>query len=346
MADCCVVVVSYHTGPVLFASIKSILRQKNLAKLVVVDNGNPPDVLARLQQMALLEPRLSIVTGQGNVGFAKACNLGAKQATGEYLLLVKPDCLLPHDALVTLTAALKDTPGAMLASGWLQNPDGSEQRGGRRALLTPATALSEALFLHKFMKLRRLNYHETAMPDAIHEVEAISGACMCIRTHDYQRLCGLDEGFFLHVEDLDFCMRVHKLGGKIICVPSVKLTHMKSTSGEVTSRFLEWHKAKGFMRYFRKHFEGKYVPGFLLLANAAILARYFLKTTLGDVRRVLKRGQTPHNTTPSKRLMILGSGMAQLPEDETFKGKTVLVTGATSQIGLCVLARLMAAGGP
>jgi nucleoside-diphosphate-sugar epimerase len=207
------------------------------------------------------------------------------------------------------------------------------------------TALSEAFFLHKILKIRRLNYNETAMPDATHEVEAISGACMCIRTRDYQRMFGLDEGFFLHVEDLDFCMRIHKLGGKIICVPSVKLTHMKSTSGEVTSRFLEWHKAKGFMRYFKKHFEGKYVPGFLSLANLAILARYVLKTTLGDVRRILKRHQKPHNTTPSKRLMILAAGLAELPEDESFKGKTVLVTGATSQIGLCVVKRLIAAGG-
>ncbi len=344
MPSCSVVIVSFHTGPVLFATVKNILSQKELAGLVIVDNGNPPDVLARLQQISLSDPRVSVVTGHGNVGFARGCNLGAKQAKGDYILLVNPDCLLPPGGLSMLTKALENTEGAMMASGWLLNPDGSEQRGGRRQLLTPGTALSEALFLHKFFKVKRLNDNEAIMPGHIHEVPAISGACMCLRKTDYERLHGLDEAFFLHVEDLDFCMRVHKLGGKIICVPDVKLTHMKSTSGETTSRFLEWHKAKGFMRYFKKHFEGKYLPGVLTLANAAILLRYFLKTTLGDIKKSLKRGGQPHNTTPSKRLMILAAGLAELTENKSFFGKTVLVTGATSQIGLCVLKRLIAGG--
>jgi GT2 family glycosyltransferase/nucleoside-diphosphate-sugar epimerase len=344
MKDCSVIVVSYHTGPVLFASIKNILRQKQLKQLVIVDNGNPPDVVARMQQLALGDARISVITGHGNVGFAAACNMGARQVTSDYMLLVNPDCLIPPDGLIKLMDAMENTPGAMLGSGFLQNPDGSEQRGGRRQLLTPVTALSEALCLHKFLRVKRLNDHESTIPDHIHEVPAISGACMCIRTQDYQRLFGLDEGFFLHVEDLDFCMRVNKVGGKIICVPEVRLTHMKSTSGEVTSRFLEWNKAKGFMRYFKKHFDGKYVPGLLTLVNAAVLARYFLKTTIGDVKRILKRGQTPHNTTPSKRLMILAAGIADMPEDRAFYGKTVLLTGATSQIGLCVLKRLIASG--
>src|SRR5476651_1020721 len=98
MAICSVIIVSYRTGPVLFASIRSVLRQQRLAELIIVNNGNPPDILARLQQMALTEPRLKILTGHGNAGFAKGCNLGAVQATGEFLLFLHPDCLLPSDA--------------------------------------------------------------------------------------------------------------------------------------------------------------------------------------------------------------------------------------------------------
>src|SRR5690606_32157612 len=125
---------------------------------------------------------------------------------------------------------------------------GSEQRGGRRKLLTPKTALVEALCLHRLSKrFGRLNNHEDAMPEETHEVEAISGAFMCIRKNDYQKLGGLDEGYFLHVEDLDMCMRVRKAGGRIICVPKVQVTHMLSTSGEATSQRIEWYKTKGFI---------------------------------------------------------------------------------------------------
>jgi GT2 family glycosyltransferase len=289
MASCSVIMVSYHTGPVLFASVKSALGQPQLAELIVVDNGNPPDAVARLQQLAQSEPRLRVLTGHGNIGFSAACNLGAKEVTDEFLLLLNPDCLLPPNALTDMMDGFNEMPEAMLAGCWLQNPDGSEQRGGRRQLLTPMTALAEALALHRFLKVKRLNEYQTPMPTVTHEVPAISGAFMCIRLLDFQRMHGMDEGFFLHVEDLDLCMRVRNAGGKIVCVPRVQVTHMLSTSGEVSSNFIEWQKTKGFVRYFDKHYHGKCLPGLLPLAKLAIYARctvrMAIKPVLGRLRR-------------------------------------------------------------
>lgn len=338
MSSTSVIIVSYYTGSVLFACLKSVLRQEGLHELILVDNGNPPEVLSRLQQMTLTEPRLKIITGHGNVGFAKACNTGAKMATGEFLLFLNPDCLLPPDALTDTAQALDEYPEAMLAGCWLQNPDGSEQRGGRRQLLTPKTALLDVF------KLKKLNENDTPMPRDTHEVPAISGAYMCIRKQDFTRLFGFDEGYFLHVEDLDLCMRVHAMGGKIICVPKVEVAHILSTSGEVTPSAIEWHKAKGFMRYFRKHFQGKVFPGLLWLTNAAIVSRFALKLSVGNMRKLLQGKKRKKHTTASKRLMILASSLYELPESREFAGTTVLVTGATGQLGLCVVRRLLAAG--
>src|SRR5262249_49612244 len=102
-----IIMVSYHTGPILFASVRAALKQKNLAQVILVNNGNAPDVLARLQQMALTEPRLVIISGQGNAGFAKAANIGTEKATGAFLLFLHPDCLLPPDALAGTAAAFE-----------------------------------------------------------------------------------------------------------------------------------------------------------------------------------------------------------------------------------------------
>ncbi len=344
MASCSVVMVSYHTGPVLFVSVNSALRQPQLAELIIVDNGNPPDVLARLQQIALSEPRLKILSGHGNIGFSAACNLGAKQVTAEFLLLLNPDCLLPPNALTDMMDAFDEVAGAMLAGCWLQNPDGSEQRGGRRQLLTPMTALAEALALHRFLKVKRLNEYQTPMPPVTHEVPAISGAFMFIRNIDFQRMHGMDEGFFLHVEDLDLCMRVRNAGGKIICVPRVQVTHMLSSSGEVSSHFIEWQKTKGFVRYFDKHYHGKYVPGLLPLAKLAIYARYTLRMATKPVLGRLHRGAGEVQKMAAKRQLILASGLVDLPETNEFFGNTVLITGATGQVGLCVVRRMLAAG--
>lgn len=344
MSNCSVVIVSYHTGPILFLAVKGALRQSQLADVILVDNGNPPDVLSHLQQMALTEPKLKIVTGHGNVGFAKACNIGAKRALGDFILLMNPDCLLPPEALSNMMIAFDEIPGAMLAGCRLQNPDGSEQRSGRRQLLTPSTAFTEALGLYRLFSFKRLNSHESALPEHTHEVPAVSGAFMCFRRRDYQRLSGLDESYFLHVEDLDVCMRVHQLGGKVVCVPRVKITHMRSTSGEISSRFLEWQKTKGFLRYFTKHFRGHYVPGFLLLIKAAIIARFGLKIVFGGLLERLKPASPLLHTTPAKRLMILASTLLDHAQQKELYGKTVLVTGATSQVGLCVVRRLISAG--
>ncbi len=334
-----VVMVSYHTGSVLFTAIASVLQQEDLAELVLIDNGNPPDVFARVQQMSLVDPRLKIISGHGNIGFAAGCNKGARATTGEYITLLNPDCILPPQALKTLVEELKKIPDAVIAGPHLVNPDGSEQRGGRRHLLTPMVALVEALGLSR-LGLRGLNNSGNVMPDETHVVEAISGACMCMRKSDYEALSGLDEGYFLHVEDLDVCIRVARAGKRIVCVPKVKVAHLLSTSGSVTSEFIEGHKAKGFVRYFEKHFADNSFIGVLPLLKAAIWARYTIKT------RVLGRKSKGDaaELAASRKLMILASSLVDQGKQGNLSGKTVLVTGATSQVGVYVVKHLLQMG--
>lgn len=341
MSTCSVIMVTYHTGSVLFVSVKSALRQQQLAELIVVDNGNPPDVVARLQQMALSDPRLKIVSGGGNVGLARGCNAGIRHATGDYLLMLNPDCLLPPEALGDLMNALETFPDARLATGWMRTPDGTEQISDRRTLLTPASIFLEALGLQRWLTP---SHKKEQMAHEPYEVSAISTACMCLRRRDYSRLGGMDEGYFLPVADLDVCMRIHKNGGKIICVPRVRITHMPGGESKITPRALEWHRTKGMMRYFTKHFQREYIPGFLLLVNILVLVRFTLKMIASFLRKKVKPPSAMTHSIASKRLMVLALGLADLPDGNDLYGKTVLVTGATSQVGLCVVRRLMSAG--
>jgi len=334
MSNVSVIMVSYHTGNVLPVAIASVLMQDGLTELLVIDNGNPPDVIAQLQQRALMDPRLKIITGHGNVGFAAACNLGARAAAGEYLLLLNPDCILPPGALTALVRGMNILPNTMLAGAHMVNPDGSEQRGGRRCLLTPSSALGE------MAGLRKLNRHHTPMPCETHDVAAVSGACMCIRKADFELLGGMDEGYFLHVEDMDLCMRVAKAGKRIVCVPEVTIAHLLSTSGNASSSFIEQHKAKGFVRYFEKHFSETAWPGLIALLKAAISVRYAL-------RKWSRRAGREHSgkaIAASRKLMILASSLTEQPQHGVFAGKTVLVTGATSQVGVYVVKHLLGMG--
>ena len=94
-----VIIVTYHTGPCLMDCIRAVLGEASAREVVVVDNGNPPEVVARLEEMAASEPRLTLLTGHGNVGFGKACNLGAQATTSPHLLLLNPDSVLQPGSL-------------------------------------------------------------------------------------------------------------------------------------------------------------------------------------------------------------------------------------------------------
>ena len=333
MTTCSVIMVSHHTGPILFASIASVLKQKSLAELLLVDNGNPPDVLARLRQIALTEPRLRVITGHGNVGFAKGSNIGAKLATSYFLALINPDCLLPPDALITVMTAFENQPDTVITGCEMLKPDGSIDPDSARPLLTPDAAIKSALG-------RTHSYPSVAAPVG---VPAISGAFMCIRRKDFDRLNGLDESFFVRGAGMDICLRVHKFGGKMLLVPSVKITRLH-TNDETFRRTIEWQRSRGLVHYFRKHFDNYYPLGFMLFVHVAVMSRYITRVALDWISRKLRPAYVMSHTVPAKRLMILASGPVELPEEKTLQGKSVLVTGATSQVGLCVVRRLIAAG--
>lgn len=337
-----IVMVSYRTGFVLWPAIRAVLRQPECKELILVDNGNSDAVVFELRRMAEVDPRLIIISGHGNVGFARGCNIGAKYATGEYLLLLNPDCMLPERAIFHAVEALTHFDGAMLAGALLVDAAGQEQRGARRNLLTPRTALVESLSLHRFFpSLARLNRHETTLPVHSHEVEAISGAFMLLRRADYEHVQGMDEGYFLHVEDLDFCLRVRAAGRKIISVPGVRVLHAGATS-DASSWFVEWCKARSFARYFRTHFGAREGRLWVGLATLGIWARCGMKCVMHSVRRYCTRQDAAALTM--RKTLLLRHMLDVLPQSGDHAGRSVIVTGATGQIGLCLLARLLAGG--
>ena len=177
-----------------------------------------------------------------------------------------------------------------------------------------------------------------------HEVPAISNTFMFLKRTDFDRLAGFDDGFFLFGAGLDFCRRVHRADGKVVCVPRVRVTHMPR--GAAFSPATEWQQARGLMRYLGKHGKGEYFPGVVPLARAAVLLRFGVKVVIGVVRGWVRHVAIMGHGAPAKRLMVLALGLAELSQEPlgALDGRTVLVTGATSQVGLCVVQRLLAAG--
>lgn len=134
----------------------------------------------------------------------------------------------------------------------------------------------EALKLYRLAPrhpyFKRFNQHQTKLPNALTEVPAISGAYMMMPRKVYEEIGGMDESYFLHVEDLDFCLRHHLSGGKTYFSPHIKATHHKSSS-RVSWLFVEYHKSISLSLYFEKNFDDFYPPIFMLFLKALIFTR-------------------------------------------------------------------------
>lgn len=281
-----VVVVTYRTGPSLWPAIASALAARETARLIVIDNGNDGATLDRLRAMSAAESRLDLVTGHGNIGFARGCNLGAARTAEPVILFLNPDAELVPPALPVLLAALDADPGAWIAAPVLIDAQGIAQPGTPRNALTPRSMLGEALRLDLLLPkaFPRLNLHRMAMPAAPFAIAACSGACLAIRRDRFQAVGGFDEGYFLHVEDLDLCQRIDAAGGRILCVPSARVLHRGGTS-DMSAVAVERHKARGFVRYLRRHFGGELPRVALAGLIALVWFRFALRALAAGLRR-------------------------------------------------------------
>jgi N-acetylglucosaminyl-diphospho-decaprenol L-rhamnosyltransferase len=342
-----IVIVSYHTGAILFRAIEAALRQEGLKDLIIVDNGNPEDVLIQLHDMQE-RGTLRLISGHGNVGFSTGCNLGAAQVKSDYLLLLNPDCLLQQGSLVTAMNELENHPDAWMAGCQLTRSNGQPQGGSKRNLLTPMVAFSQSLGLYSLGEgFTPLNIDES--PNDLRcdaksgYVPAISGAFMMLPLARYKQLGGLDEDYFFHVEDLDLCYRISRDGGKILYIPTVRATHFVSTS-EVTSCFVEKHKARGFLTYFKKHTELSN-PVLYSAICAGIMLRLSLRMPLLLVNEKLADRRVKSRILKSQRQKALLNryvDSALLLDKKPEEYAPVLVAGSTGQVGLSIVRRLLA----
>ena len=281
------VIVNYNAGALLAESVGRVLGEPVVAQVVVVDNASRDDSLMALRLAHGADRRLRVLENPANLGFARAANRGLAAATADYLLLLNPDNLIEPGSLAGLLEVLAAHPGAGMLGCRILNPDGSEQRGGRRRLPTLGGALKD------FFRLgggAAYDLSAQPLPEETVPVEAISGSFMLLRREALERVGGLDEGYFLHCEDLDWCKRFRAAGYDILFSPRHACRHYQGACGAGRPFRVEWHKHRGMWRYYRRH-HGRN-PLALALAGLLILAHLPL-AWLGAARRQGGVGRAP-----------------------------------------------------
>lgn len=268
------IVVTYHTGPRLTECLYALASYQGITEIIIVDNGNPAPMQDWLEDFQARRAHVTYLQSGENIGFGRAINKGAAQASAAHLLIINPDCILRPDAILPLQAAAKDQPSPWIIGGRIFNLKGENQRGPQRRELVLRRLFS------KLLGGAGINMPLSPQPAGPVPVDVISGAFFLADKAGFEILGGFDEGYFLHVEDIDLCKRTLMAGGAVVYQPGAGALHFGATSN-VSSLFVERHKAAGFARYFRKFSKGMFQRLLVELCLPVIYAGLMLRAMIG-----------------------------------------------------------------
>lgn len=253
--DLSVVIVTYRSERDIDACLTSVRAALSgvRAEVVVVDNASGD----RTVELARRHPDVAVVALEQNVGFGAGINAGLRATTGRYVLWMNPDGQLTGGSLSAVIAWMDDHPDVGIVGGKILDPGGTVQRSAR-AFPSYGAALG-----HRYSLLTRWfpgnpwsrRYLRAESSYAVAEpVDWVSGACVLHRRVVSDALHGLDEQFFMYVEDVDFCRRAWDAGWKVYFHPGIVMEHEIGGSSRQVNRPMILARHRSMWRYYRKHF--------------------------------------------------------------------------------------------
>ena len=238
------VVVTYDALPWIENCLDSLAG----VETVVVDNGSSDGTVAFVRERY---PDVRLVESE-NRGLGAGWNLGTRETTGTYVLLLNADAWLTDGALDRLVAFAETQPRAAVVGPRLRNPDGTLQRSVR-GYPTVWRLATEYLFLRKLApRSSALNafYAGGFDHDEVRSVEVVMGACMLLRREAIELVGECDEDYFLFSEETDWCFRFREAGWDVLFFPDAECVHVRGASH---SGRLYCENLRGHLLFLWKH---------------------------------------------------------------------------------------------
>ena len=294
MSSIDIVIVNWNAGAQLQACVESIFAFEDEAvrSVTIVDNGSSDGSV----DFCRTDPRVRLIEPGRNLGFGTACNLGAADAAGDYILFLNPDTRLLRPTLRAV-ADVMDAPSAQsigVCGIRLVDETGTTARHCTR-FPSPLTFFSLSTGLSKLFP-RRFPPQEMIAFDHRHDatVPHVMGAFYLIRRTLFEALGGFDENFFVYYEDLDLSKRVHHHKKSIRYLSSESAFHR---IGGTTSALTVRAKAlsylhEGRLLYARKHFGmfGRMLVGMSVLVFEPVrrVVHALAKGSLTDAQETIR----------------------------------------------------------
>lgn len=234
-----IVIVNWNAGPNLRACIRSIAQYEDglVGKIIVVDNGSTDGSEACVEGL----PGVILLRAGTNLGFGKACNLGAQESKSQYLLFLNPDTRLFADSLIVPFAYLQRSEHANIGICGIQMLDGHGHISRTCARFPSVVGfVVHALGLNKLHGLRACSHRmEEWDHSTTREVDQVIGAFFLIRRSLFDLLGGFDERFFVYYEEVDLCYRASEAGWRSVYLAGAQAFHAGgASSGQVKAERL------------------------------------------------------------------------------------------------------------
>lgn len=250
-----VVIVSHGAEALLRRCLESLRahpsRRATMA-VTVVDSGSndgTPDMVAREFPEFRLERR-------GNIGFSAANNLVLRESHADAVLLLNPDTEVYAGTLDTCLERLASDQEIGMVGAKLVREDGELDHAAKRSFPTPLAALAHFTGIGRGESAGASlsQYRATHLgDDEAGEVDAVNGAFMLCRAEAVAQVGLLDEGYWLYMEDLDWCHRFWDAGWKVFYEPGAVALHVKGGSSakrRAPKQEIAFHRGMG--RFYRR----------------------------------------------------------------------------------------------
>lgn len=252
-----IIIVNYNVKYFLeqcLCSVKKAIKELQ-AEIIVVDNASSD---GSMEYLLAMFTDITFIDNPKNVGFARACNQGLKQAKGAYILFLNPDTIVSEDCLTQCINFLE--ADSQSGACGVQMLDGSgrflpESKRAFPSLQTSFYKLSGLTRLFPHSKRFARYYLGNISENKDQQIDVLSGAFFMVKKEVLSKTGGFDEQFFMYGEDIDLSYRIQQAGYKNHYLASPKIIHFKGESTKKGS--LNYVKLfyKAMSLFVRKHYK-------------------------------------------------------------------------------------------
>jgi len=253
-----IIIVTYNSRTHVDACLGSLARHMAAVdhEVLVVDNASSDGTAAYVRERW---PAVRVIEAGGNLGFARANNIGFRRTIGELVLLLNPDTSVPTGAIDGLVASLDARPDAAIAGPRLVDGAGRAELSFGSMISPIAELRQKVLVAGNDRHVPIVSGYVDGLTRQAREVDWVSGACLLVRRADADAVGLMDERYFIYAEDVDFCAAVRARGPKVIFTPGVEIVHLRGKSVASARDATEQAYRRSQIAFYEKH-HPRWVP--------------------------------------------------------------------------------------